>query len=115
MSRELTERAREFRKAPTRGEAILWELLRDRTLGVRIYRQKPIKPFIPDFVCERPKLIIEVDGPVHEQQPERDFERQRFLEAQGYRVIRVTADDAENNTESVVERICIVINELQKA
>jgi leucyl-tRNA synthetase len=105
MSRALTERAREFRKQPTRGEAALWEVLRNRALGVRIYRQKPIGPFIPDFVCERPKLVSEVDGPVHDEQRERDAERQQYLEDRGYRVVRVTAEDAESKTGAVVERV----------
>lgn len=105
----LTERARSFRKEPTRGEAKLWQALRHRALGVRFYRQKVIGPFIADFVCERPKVIVEVDGPVHDRQRVRDAERQAYLESRGYTVLRVSADDAEQNTDDVLNRIAALL------
>ena len=109
MSRALIERARTFRKEPTRGEASLWAALRNRTLGVRFYRQKVVGPFIPDFVCERPKFVVEIDGPVHDEQVARDLERQAWLEARGYTVLRVSADDVGNDLPGVLERIAAAL------
>lgn len=108
--RPLTERARFFRKAPTRGEARLWSVLRNRGLGVRFYRQKVVGPFIPDFVCERPKLVVEIDGPVHDDQIERDGERQAYLESLGYSVLRVSAESAERELDDVVTRIVLALS-----
>ena len=113
MKRQLIERARAFRRNPTRGERTLWEAFRGRSLGVRIYRQQPIGVFITDFACERPRLIIEVDGPVHDLTPERDQERQRYLEDRGYRVLRVSADEAEHRPADVVDRVTRRITELR--
>ena len=47
---------------------------------------------VPDFLWPEQRLVIEADGPHHEDAFERaaDLERQRILEAHGYRVVRVT-------------------------
>jgi len=105
MTRALTERARQVRRAPTPSEDRLWQALRGRALGGRFYRQKPIGPFVPDFVCERPHLVVEVDGPVHDRQVERDAERRRCLEDSGYPVLRVSAAEVEEGLDCVLARI----------
>ncbi|HEY9766381.1 MAG TPA: DUF559 domain-containing protein, partial [Chroococcales cyanobacterium] len=67
----MTERAREFRKEPTPSESLLWEALRKGRLdGRRFRQQQPIGHFIVDFYCPSEKLVVEVDGPIHEQQTE---------------------------------------------
>jgi len=94
VKRELVERAREFRKAPTRSETILWDVFRDRQLhGVKFRRQFVIGSFVADFCAPRQRLIVEVDGGIHDTQRKHDQERQRLLEAARYRVIRVSAED----------------------
>src|SRR6185437_13339745 len=108
-TRRLIERARAFRKEPTCGEEALWAALRGRALGVRFYRQERIGRFIPDFVCKRPRLIVEIDGPCHAEQPERDQERQCLLEAEGYRVERVWAEDVEQHPGEVADRLHAVL------
>jgi adenine-specific DNA-methyltransferase len=112
--RAIVERAREFRKEPTRSERLVWDAVRDRALGVRVYRQEPVGPFIPDFVCKRPRLIIEVDGPVHEEQKEYDMERQRYLEAKGYQVERISAYDAEHHLAPFLTRMRGLIANLRQ-
>ncbi len=67
--------AREFRKAPTHAEAVLWRELRGKQLGVRFRRQQPIGPFVVDFFSPAHRLIVEVDGPVHDAQRAADAER----------------------------------------
>jgi very-short-patch-repair endonuclease len=107
------EFAREARKRQTRGEAMLWDALRGRALGVRFYREEPVGSFRPDFVCKRPRLIVEIDGPVHDDQQWEDSDRQRVLEEMGYRVLRVSDYQAERHTKTIVERLRAVIAEMQ--
>ena len=85
--------ARELRRRATPSEAALWTELRSaRFRHCRFRRQHPIGPYIVDFFNSRINLIIEIDGPIHASQVEYDAERQAELEAVGYRILRVTAD-----------------------
>ena len=78
-----------MRHEPTPAEALLWTHLRNRQLcGYRFHRQHQIDRFIVDFVCLMPKLVIEVDGAVHQQQVTADLEREQILQSLGYRIIR---------------------------
>ena len=98
MMRRLMGIAREFRALPTPTEARLWAALRNRQLsGAKLRRQQQIGPFIVGFFCPEHRLIVEVDGAIHETQREHDEERQRMLESCGYRVIRVTAHAVETD------------------
>lgn len=105
MSRELIERARAFRREPTRSEALLWEALRGQALGAKFRRQFVIGPFIADFACLSCRLVVEIDGTVHESQRERDAERQAFIEAEGFTFFRVTASEVEADLEAVLARL----------
>ncbi|MDQ2787846.1 MAG: DUF559 domain-containing protein [Chloroflexota bacterium] len=106
MTREIVERAREFRTVPTRSEALLWDALRDRQLrGAKFRRQSVIGPFIVDFCAQRHLLIIEVDGIIHEGQHEHDAERQRILESQGYRLLRIPAESVETDLPHILATI----------
>jgi len=115
MRRAVVERARAFRKTPTRGEAAVWGLVRRHGLGVKFYRQQPIGPFIADFACERHRLVVEIDGPVHDEQRERDQERRRYLEDRGYRVLAIAADEAEHDLPGVAEKIREALEERRRA
>jgi very-short-patch-repair endonuclease len=106
VKRDLVERAREFRTVPTRSEAMLWDVLRDRQLDdVKFRRQFVIGSFIVGFCAPRQRLIIEIDGGVHETQRERDRERQRLLECAGYRILRVSVEDIEANLPAILSGI----------
>jgi very-short-patch-repair endonuclease len=62
----LQARARAMRRQPTLAEKTLWKLLRDRRLsGLKFRRQTPIGPYIADFACFSPRLIVEPDGKAH--------------------------------------------------
>lgn len=102
---QLVERAREFRREPTRGERALWNALRGRAVGVKFHRQRVIGPYIADFACVRPKLIVEIDGPVHDDQRERDADRQSYLEALGFTFVRISAEAAEHRLPVVLQQI----------
>ena len=100
-------RARILRKDDTEAERRLWEELRNRRLnGFKFVRQLPIGPYFADFGCRSSKLIVEVDGTTHgsDEEVRYDATRTRFLEARGWRVLRVwnvevfTAQDAVCDT-----------------
>ena len=91
----------------TKAELKLWSRLCGRQLaGFKFRRQAPIGPYVVDFYCPARKLVIEVDGPQHGETKLSEFqdaERERWLEAHGYRVIRFTADEAYYNTDGTLE------------
>ena len=98
--------ARQMRREPTPAEALLWTHLRNRQLcGYHFHRQHQIDRFIVDFVCLQSKLVIEVDGAIHQQQVEADLEREQILKSLGYRSIRFTNDQVLDETDQVLEKI----------
>lgn len=90
--------AREMRKNPTPAEAFFWDKVRKRRfLGLKFLRQYIIQHsdvlgkkgyYIPDFYCHEKRLIIELDGKIHDFQVEYDQLREGHLQEMGYRVIR---------------------------
>ena len=86
----IEQRARELRSSMTPSENVLWQALKGRQLdGLRFRAQHPVGRFILDFYCPEHKLVIEVDGDIHETNPERDKERSAYLAAFGYKVVRL--------------------------
>src|SRR5256885_17234985 len=85
-------RARELRNNPTPAERHAWTLLRNRgILGLKFRRQHVLHGFILDFYCPRERIVIELEGDVHDAaEAQRDYDQARagFLQAAGYRVIR---------------------------
>jgi very-short-patch-repair endonuclease len=99
-------RAKELRNNPTEAERILWQHLRLRQLGgYKFRRQQPLGNYIVDFVCLEKRLIIEVDGGQHSTQAAYDQQRNTWLEAQGFRVLRFWNNEILQNTEAVKELI----------
>jgi very-short-patch-repair endonuclease len=91
-----------MRRDMTDAERKLWFLLRDRRLdGAKFRRQAPVGRYIADFVCLRRKLIIEADGG-HHVDNERDVVRDRWLEREGYVVVRYSNIDILKNPEGVL-------------
>jgi very-short-patch-repair endonuclease/type I restriction-modification system DNA methylase subunit len=98
--------ARQMRKEPTQAEDILWQNLRNhRILDFKFRRQHSIERFIVDFYCSEAKLVIEIDGPIHQYQKEEDSIRQTFIENQGLRVLRFSNDDVINTLDNVIQQI----------
>ena len=105
------EKAKELRKTMTKAELLLWnELRRKQINGIRIRRQHPINRFIADFYCTKAKLVIEVDGEIHNYQKEYDIGRTHELENFGIKVIRFTNNDVYSNIANVVN---IITNEIK--
>lgn len=114
IKRKLVETARQFRKEPTRSEAMLWQALRGKKLdGIKFRRQQPIGNFVVDFYNSVYRLVVEVDGSVHDSQAGADHARQEVLEQLGLNVLRVKAGDVEKNLPSVLASIRSKINELK--
>ena len=106
---QLRHFAKEMRSDPTLGERILWDELRARRLGVKVRRQHPVGPFIPDFVCFSHRLVIEVDGDSHED-PERDARRDQWFRDNGWRVLRFTDDEVIGELDMVLDTIWYTLN-----
>jgi very-short-patch-repair endonuclease len=108
-------RARKLRKEMTEEEKILWQKLRRRKLiGLKFLRQHPIiydrinnepKYFIPDFYCAEKKIIIEVDGKIHDFQKEQDAVREEILRGAGLRILRFRNEEINNDLVGVLKRI----------
>ncbi|MCS7265247.1 MAG: DUF559 domain-containing protein [Armatimonadetes bacterium] len=108
LTEHIKERARQLRKTATSAESLLWEFLRDRRLGgLKFRRQHPIGNFIVDFYCHEHRLIVELEGGIHDtpEQAAYDEERFKLLQAQGYTILRFRNEEVFENLESVLERI----------
>jgi very-short-patch-repair endonuclease len=90
----------------TPAEQRLWQALQGRRLGgLRFRRQHPVGPFILDFYCPACRLVIEVDGGVHDGQVEYDEARTQQLAAHGYRVFRFRNEEVMTDLPAVLSRI----------
>ena len=90
----LLEKAKEMRKMPTEAESLIWKYLATNKTGFHFRRQHPICGYIPDFVCIKKRLIVEIDGGYHfeEEQPKIDAERTKWLNNNGYKVEKVVSN-----------------------
>jgi very-short-patch-repair endonuclease len=109
--RPVVYRARRLRRDMTVPERLLWQRLRQRPAGLKFRRQHPIsKDYVVDFCCLSARLAIEIDGIAHDMgdRPARDERREKFIEENGFRVLRIAArrvlDDADAVAEAIVAR-----------
>jgi len=105
---EIFKYAQEMRKNPTESEKALWNILRKfRYNGYIFRRQHPVDIFIADFYCHKLKLIVEVDGNVHDsdQAAEHDDGRSAELEKYGLSIIRFTNDQVHKEPDKVTLHI----------
>ena len=102
----LKDRRKELRKSPTPAEAVLWELLKTKQLnGKKFRRQHSIGHFIVDFYCPTHKLVIELDGKIHDFSEEYDKERDAILKAYGYTVLRFKNEMVFTEPDRILEEI----------
>ena len=100
--------ARRLRENSTDAELKLWRYLRRlETRGTHFRRQMPIGNFIVDFACPAARLVIEVDGSQHgdDAHRDRDHSRTRWLETEGYRVLRFWNNEVTHQIDGVLEVI----------
>ncbi len=103
VSKEMTDRARRLRNEATPAERIIWRRLSN-------YRpsftgQLVVGSYIVDLACREAKLAIEFDGSQHLEQQNYDDRRTKFLESEGWRVMRIWNNDALANPEGVARLI----------
>jgi type I restriction enzyme R subunit len=101
-------RARELRRTQTEAEAALWELLRDRQiLELKFRRQCPLTRYVADFCCKDPRIVIELDGEVHDDPAQRrhDENRDGYLRSLGYTVLRFRNSQVLEDPASVLAAI----------
>ena len=106
---DIFSKAALLRNNMTLAEKKLWQRLSKNQLGVRFKAQHPIDIFIVDFYCHKLKLVIEVDGLIHNEQKDYDEGREKELENWDLFVIRFTNDEVINDIENVILKIKEVI------
>ena len=97
-------RIKRLRTSMTNAERKLWRALRARNIGAKFRRQVSLGPYIVDFVCFETKMITEVDGSQHADNP-RDVIRDRYFAERGYRVLRFWNSDVLTSLDTVLLQI----------
>jgi very-short-patch-repair endonuclease len=106
VSSELYARSKELRREMTPAEKILWKELKANKLdGHHFRRQQIIDKFLVDFYCHQQELIVEVDGGIHDLQKEYDAEREAYLIARGFRILRFRNEEVEKDLKGVLKKI----------
>jgi very-short-patch-repair endonuclease len=98
--------ARHLRNNTTEAERRLWHHLRRRQLnGLKFRRQRQIGRYDCDFICLEAALIVELDGSQHVTQSRYDGQRDAFLKANGFRVLRFWNDSVFSEPDALVQTI----------
>jgi very-short-patch-repair endonuclease len=109
---EIFEKAKELRKNMTNAEKILWKRLNIKQIeGFKFRRQHPINNFIADFYCHKAKLVIEVDGEIHNSLDNREHDEGRTYEIEKYgiKIIRFKNQEIFSTIEKVIDEIKIYL------
>jgi very-short-patch-repair endonuclease len=105
---QIFEAAKRLRDNLTPAEELLWKRLnKDSVLGLRFKSQHPIDIFIADFYCHIIRLVIEVDGGIHNSLIQKDYDIGREAEMDRYdiKTIRFTNEEIETNITGVMRKI----------
>ena len=107
-SSQTVQTARRLRRQLTDAEQVLWSALRDsRMQGIKFRRQHPFGPYVLDFFCVNAQLAVELDGGIHDQPEQKDYDAERtaFLEANGLRVLRFRNEEIADKLDDVMRAI----------
>ncbi len=107
-NQNIQSNAKDLRKQETKAEENLWNYLKNRQiLGLKFRRQHPIDIFIADFYCHEKRLVIEVDGEIHNTPDNKiyDLNRTDELNNHNIKVIRFTNHQVINNVKEVISEI----------
>ena len=119
MAKFTFETARELRKRNTVAEDAFWQMIRNRRfLDLKFKRQFPIefdyedrkRFFIADFYCHEKKLVVEIDGGIHESQKEYDELRDEIMNIMGLKIIRFSNLKILNNLEKVKNSLTLFLS-----
>jgi very-short-patch-repair endonuclease len=114
---DIFKKAKELRKCETEAETILWKRLnRNQILGLQFRRQHPIDRFIADFYCAKIKLVVEVDGSIHELPENLDYDigRSEIMNDFGITVIRFSNEQIINEIDTTIKKIEKIIKKLMQ-
>ena len=101
-NKQLKNFAQQNRKAGNLSEALLWNELKQRKMGVQFKRQRPIGNYIADFYCREKNLVIEIDGWTHDDKYEYDKERDEYMNSLGIHVLRISDKDVKQDMNNVL-------------
>jgi type I restriction enzyme R subunit len=106
QSPDRTRRARRLRADMTGAESILWEMLRGRNFhGLKFRRQAPVAGFVVDFLCPELRLVLELDGGIHDLRGAEDAARDERLRVAGYTVLRFRNNRFTTNPNVLLDAI----------
>ena len=108
------ENAKLLRKNMTHAESILWAHLKTKPNGFKFRRQHPLGIYIADFYCHKLKLVIELDGSIHDNEEVKlnDEIRQKFIEEDGILVMRFKNEEILKDIQNVLRIVLEKCNEL---
>ncbi|HNW81698.1 MAG TPA: endonuclease domain-containing protein [bacterium] len=106
--------ARNLRNNQTGSEKIFWDAVKQRKImDLRFMRQHPVtflydnreRFFIADFYCAKKRLVVEIDGGIHEKQKDYDELREYIIKSLGYKMIRFTNEEINHDLDNVVKKL----------
>ena len=88
-------------------EVRLWNRLRRSPCGIGFRRQHPIGPYSADFYCPAAKLVIEIDGLIHDfvDQAERDQRRNAYMRELGLKTVRIPVSEVMRDPDAVAQAL----------
>jgi very-short-patch-repair endonuclease len=114
---KLYQYGRELRQESTEAEKLLWEELRNRKFnGLKFRRQRPLDKFIVDFYCNEKKIVLELDGGVHNEKINKEYDEARTAMLAGLNIIvlRFKNEEVINDMQGVLKKIRDVANMLNR-
>ncbi|KGO91432.1 hypothetical protein Q766_17780 [Flavobacterium subsaxonicum WB 4.1-42 = DSM 21790] len=114
MAKELIQHSKNNRKEPTKSEALVWNALRNKNLGLKFRRQHAIGIYIADFVCLEKRLIIEIDGGYHNTKDQIELDEARTLALEQkylFKIVRFTNEEVTKDITAVCSKIKTVLAE----
>jgi len=106
-SRIIFQNAKRLRNHVTDAERIFWQKLKEAFPLLHFRRQHPMSEYVADFYCHKLKLVIEIDGSIHELDSviQRDQEKESYFVSVGLKVLRFTNDDIKHRADACIEEI----------
>jgi very-short-patch-repair endonuclease len=104
-----------LRNNATKAEKLLWQKLKNSQLGYKFRRQHGIKQYVVDFYCPKLKLIVELDGDVHNfiEQQKHDWIKEKNLEKLGFKIIRYHNNEIIKDIDKVMVNIKAICKKLE--
>jgi very-short-patch-repair endonuclease len=100
-TRKSMRNAKRQRRQMTPPEVRLWALLRRSPVGIKFMRHHPVGPYVADFYCPAVKLVIEIDGHIHDFTVEHDQRRDEYMHGLGLSILRIPASEVMADAHSV--------------